>query len=85
MAPREDGLWDPVGLGGGEDEPDVGRRLLEGLKQGVEGRPGEHVYLVYDVELAAAFGGDVLEVLLELAHTVDLRVGGSVDLDDVGA
>ena len=45
---------DLVRLGGGEDEDDVGRRLLERLEQGVEGLGGEHVDLVDDVDLEAA-------------------------------
>ena len=45
---------DALRVGGGEDEHDVGRRLLERLEERVEGRAREHVHLVDDVDLEAA-------------------------------
>ena len=53
MRPRPDGAEDLLGLGGGEDELDVRRRLLDDLQQGVEALRRDHVGLVDDVDLVA--------------------------------
>ena len=83
LAAGEDGGGKLPCLGGGEDEDDVGRRLLEGLEEGVERRLREHVDLVDDVDLAAAPGGRVPGVLAKRPHLVDAAIAGPVDLDDV--
>ena len=83
LAAREHGGGNPLGLGGREDEDHVGRRLFQRLEKGVEGRAGEHVDLVDDVDLEPAAGGSVLDVLPERPDVVDTRVGGRVDLQDV--
>jgi hypothetical protein len=81
--PREDRRRELVDLGGGEDEGDVLGRLLEGLQQGVEGRAGEHVHLVDDVDLAAGGLRQVADLVAEVANVLDAVVAGAVDLDHV--
>jgi len=54
LAAREDGGQYFVFLGGGEDEDDMLRRLLEGFQKSVESRGGEHVHLVDDEYLVPA-------------------------------
>ena len=54
---RADGLQDLVGLGGGEDELQVRRRLLDQLEQRVERVRGDLVRLVDDVDLESRGGG----------------------------
>lgn len=56
LAARDDGGKNLVGFGGGEDEFDVGRGLLEGFEEGVKGASGEHVNLV-NVDDAEATAG----------------------------
>jgi hypothetical protein len=74
---------DLVGLGGGEDELDMIRRLFEDLEQGVEGAGAEHVDFVDDVNLEAGAGRAIEGVLAEVADVVHAVVGGPVDLDDI--
>jgi hypothetical protein len=72
-----------VGLGRGEDEPQVGRRLLDELEQGVEALRGDHVGLVDDVDLVAVAHRGEERLLPQVTRVVDTTVGGGVDLDDV--
>ena len=72
-----------VGLGRGEDEPQVRRRLLDQLEQGVEALRGDHVGLVDDVDLVAAAHRREERLLAQVAGVVDATVGGRVDLDHV--
>ena len=83
LAAGLDGFRDLMGLGGGENENDVGRGLLQGFEQGVEGGGGEHVDLVNDVDLVSVAGGPVGDMLPELADVVHPGAGGPVDLDHV--
>ena len=80
---RPDGRDHLVGLGGGEDEAQVGRRLLDELEQGVEALRGDHVGLVDDVDLVAAPHRREERLLAQVAGVVDTAVGGGVDLDHV--
>ena len=82
LGPAADGGQDLLGVGGGQHEDHVGRRLLERLQQRVGRRRREHVDLVDDVDLLAARraeGGPGHQV----AHGVDAVVGGGVELVDV--
>ncbi|CAB4763364.1 unannotated protein [freshwater metagenome] len=72
-----------VGLGRGEDEPQVRRRLLHQLQQGVEALRGDHVGLVDDVDLVAAAHRREERLLPQVARVVDATVRGRVDLDHV--
>ena len=72
-----------LGLGRGEDEDRVGRRLLERLEERVPGLRGEHVRLVEDVDLRAPGHRRELHGLAQLADVVDGVVGRRVHLDDV--
>lgn len=70
-------------LGGGKNELEVLRRLLDHLQQGVEARRGDHVGLVDDVDLVAAGGGPEEGLLPQVTGVVHTTVRGGVDLDDV--
>ncbi len=72
-----------VGLGGGEDEAQVRRRLLDQLEQGVEALRGHHVGLIDDVDLVLALHRREERLLAQVAGVVDAAVGGRVDLDHV--
>ena len=72
-----------VFLGGGEDEDDVLWRLLQCLKEGIEGSRAEHVYLVDDKHLVLSDlwrYARLLHQLLDVVHTI---VAGGVELKDV--
>ena len=59
-------------------------RLLEGLEQGVEGRRGQHVDLVDDVDLAASKRGRVVHAGEDfLADVVHAGTGCRVELSHV--
>ena len=77
LAARDDGLGDLVRVGGGEHEDHVGRRLLEGLEQRVEGLAREHVDLVDDVHLETAVDRGESDLLAQVADVVDATVGAA--------
>ncbi len=83
VGPGPDGREHLVGLRGREDEPQVRRRLLDELEQGVEALRGDHVRLVDDVDLVAAAHRREERLLAQVAGVVHPTVRGGVDLDDV--
>ncbi|MNZ86193.1 hypothetical protein D3C78_1050100 [compost metagenome] len=83
QAARKDGDRQLLRVGGGEQELDVGRRLFEGLEQGVERVRGQHVHFVDQVDLVAAAAGRVLHVVEQLAGVLDLGPAGGIHLDQV--
>ena len=72
-----------VRLGRGEEEFHVGRRLLEGFEQGVEGRTAQHVNLVDQVDAELASCRQEADVLAQLADLLDAIVARAVDLEDI--
>ena len=66
LAAGEDGHRYLVGRGGGQDKHCVGRRLLQGLQQGIEGRIGEHVHFIDDVDPVLALGRQVLDLFPDI-------------------
>ena len=87
LAAREDRrrrLLDLLGFGRGEDEDYAGRRLLQDLEEGVPRLAREHVGLVEDVDLVAAFlRGGVHGAFAQFPGVVHSAVGCGVDLHDV--
>ena len=82
---RPDGRDDLLRLGGGEDELQVRRWLLDQLQQRVEALLGDHVRLVDDVDLEASGHRRVEGPLAQFPGVVDAAVRGRVDLDHVDA
>ncbi len=83
LASAQDGRQNLVLLGGGEDEDHVRWRLLQRLKEGIEGSGAEHVYLVDDEHLVLAHlrrDAGLLHQGLDVVHTI---VAGGVQLKDV--
>ena len=80
---RADGGQHLVRLGGGEDEDEELRRLLDHLEQGVEALRGHHVGLVDDVDLVAAVDRGEEGAFAQVARVLDTAVAGRVDLDHV--
>ena len=72
-----------AGLGRGQDEDRVRRRLLEGLQERVPRLRREHVRLVEDVDLRAPADRRELDGVAQLADVVDRVVRRRVHLDDV--
>ena len=82
---RPDGRDDLLRLGGGENELQVRRRLLDQLQQRVEALLGDHVRLVDDVDLEAPGHRRVEGPLAQFPGVVHAAVRGRVDLDHVDA
>ncbi len=76
------GLGHLVRLGGGQYPGHVDRGLLQRLEQSVLGARREHVNLVEQVHLRPARGCES-HTLQQLAHVVDLVVGGGVQFVQV--
>ena len=83
LAPPDDGGRHLVRLGGGQDEPDAGRRLLEHLQQRVERLARQALGLVDDVDLLPALAGAVGARSRSSRASSTPAVGGRVDLDHV--
>jgi hypothetical protein len=84
QAARQHRHRDALRIGGGEDELQVRRRLLERLQHRIERRLRQHVYFVDDEHLEAAAHRNIGGVVLQGPHLVDAGVGRGVDLDQVG-
>ena len=85
MGARPDRRDDLFRLGGGEDELEVWRRLLDQLEEGVEALPRHHVRLVDDVDLEPAGDRRVERPLAQVPGVVHAAVRGGVDLDHIQA
>src|SRR3712207_2987755 len=83
LAPADYSRQHLVLLGGGQDEDDVFGGLLEHLEEGIESLGGQHVDLVYDVDLHPAGDGREVHPISEVPDLVYPPVGGSVHLDHV--
>ena len=86
LAAGKDGREDLVLLGRRQDEDRMGRRLLEGLEEGIEGRGREHMDLIDDIDAVFAHlrrDLDLVHQRLDVLHAV---VRGRIHLmDAVGA
>ncbi|MGX1270974.1 hypothetical protein RKD18_004168 [Streptomyces phaeoluteigriseus] len=83
VGPGPDGADDLLGLGGGEDELQVLRRLLDDLEQRVETGRRDHVGLVDDVDLVTAARRPEEGLFPQVTGVVHTTVRSGVDLDDV--
>ena len=83
LAARDDRRGHLVGLGSREDEDDVRRRLFQRLEQRVEGRVGQHVDFVDQVDLVLAGARREGHLVAQAADLVDAAVGRRVELDEV--
>ncbi len=83
LTARENRGRDLVHLCGCQDENGMRRRLLERLQQCIEGRRGKHVHLIHDVDFETALVGCEVDPITQIAHILDTRVGGCIDLDQI--
>jgi hypothetical protein len=70
-------------LGRGQNEDRIGRRLLQGFEECVEGRVGQHVHLIDDVYLVHAELRRIAHLIDEIANVLNRIVGSGVELVDV--
>ncbi|MNE00325.1 hypothetical protein D3C80_927320 [compost metagenome] len=70
-------------VGGCQQEFDVRRRLFQRFQQRIEAVTREHVHFVNQVNLEAAAGGCVLDVIQQIAGIFHLGSGRGVDLDQI--
>ena len=66
-----------------QHEYGVVRRLLQRLEQRVEGRLGQHVHLVHDVDLVPGLVRDEVDLLAQAPYVVYPAVAGGVNLHQV--
>ena len=83
LAAAADGGQHLVGLCGGQNKHQVGRRLLQNLQQGVPGLGGKHVGLVNDVHPLADGGGGIYRLVPQSTDLVHSVVGSGVQLQHV--
>ena len=83
LAAREDGSRDFVRLGGRQEKEGVGGRLFERLEQCVEGRRGQHVDFVNDVDLVLRLARRELHLFDQVAHIVHAGMRRRVNLNQV--
>ena len=83
LAARADGLRNVLRLRGRHHEDDVIRRLFQSLEQGIEGRIGDLVRFVENVNLEAVARRTITGGFAQFADFVDPAVGGGVDFDHV--
>ena len=83
LAAGADGLGNILGLRGGHHEDDVRRGLFQGFEQRVEGRIGNLVGFVEDVDFVPIPAGRVAGGVAQFANLVDAAIGGGIDLDHV--
>ena len=80
LAPRQDRGGKLLRIGGGKNEFDMGRRLLQRFQQGVECLVRQHVDFVDDVDLEPAVHRMIANGGTQLPDTVDATVAGTVYL-----
>ena len=78
LAAGQDGGGQLLGLGGGQDEHHVFRRLLQRFQQRVERGVGEHVHFVDDVHLVLAELRGIIHLFQQLANFLHAAVAGGV-------
>ena len=61
----------------------MGRRFLQGLQESIESLRGEHVHLVYDVDLVSAIHRGEIHRLAQVTDFIDATVGSRIDFKDV--
>ncbi len=83
LAARDDGGRHLVGLGGGQHEDDVRRRLLQRLQEGVEGLGRQHVHLVHQIHLVPPGHRRQAHPIAQLADLVDPTIAGGVHLHQI--
>ena len=72
-----------VRLGGAQNKFHVRRRLFHGLQQRVEGRRGEHVHFVNDVNFVGTARRQNARLGNQVARVIHAAVAGAVNLYDV--
>ena len=84
LTARMDGLRNFLGVRSAEDEHNMVRRFFQGLQQRIEGRRGQHVNLVDDVDLFAAARRRELDAPDDLfAHVLHARAACGIQFVDV--
>jgi hypothetical protein len=70
-------------FGGGQDKNRMRGRLFQGFQQGIEGRSGEHMHFIDNIDFIAALVGREIYLIAQVPHIFDAGVGSGVDLDQV--
>ena len=83
LATRKNGRRDLVDLGRRQDKDRVRGRFLERLEQSVEGRRGEHVDFINDVDPVLPLRRREADLVAQVADVVHPGVGCRVHLDQI--
>ena len=83
LATREDSVRNLAGLGGNQDEDHMRGRFFQRFQQSVEGRLGQHVDLIEDVDLVVGLAGPEAHLLPDAPHLINPSVRCSVYLDEI--
>ncbi len=63
-----------MGLGSGKDKDDMAGRFFQGLQQGIESLPRQHVDFVDDVNLISTLRRCVTDILPQLPTLIDSSI-----------
>ena len=83
LAARADGLRNVFRLRGGQHENHVAGRLFQSFQQGIEGRVGNLVSFVENVNLEAVPRRTIAGSLAQFADFINAAVGGGVNFDHI--
>jgi len=72
-----------MGFSGGQDEDNIGRRFLKRLEQSVGGFFGEHMDLVYDIDLVTSLIGSIVDPLTEVSDVINATIAGSINFNHI--
>ena len=67
-------------LRGSQNKNGVGGRLFQGLLKGIEGRVGEHVHLIYNIDFVLAGLRGVAHLVYQVPDIVYRVVAGRIEL-----
>ena len=70
-------------FGRGQNKHQMGRRLLQNLQQSIEGRGGEHVDLVHDIDSLFYVGRGVDGLIPQGPNLIYAVIGGGVQLQHI--
>ena len=83
LATTLNGGWNFMRFGGAQNKFHMRWRLLHGLQQRVEGRRGEHVHFVNDVNFVGTARRQNARLGNQVARVVHATVAGAVNLYDI--
>jgi len=72
-----------MGFSGSQDEDNMGWWFLKRFEQGVGGFFGEHMDLVYNIDLVTSLVGSIVDPLTEVSDVINATIAGSINLNNI--